>query len=243
MRIYVDTDALATASEGMTFTLPDAQAHHVGRVMRRRVGDAVRLFDGRGHEFEAVLSVVDRKCVEVTLGTSVIVTPESPISVHLGQAISKGDRMDIAIQKSVELGVAEITPLYTERGDVRLKGEREERKWQHWLAVAASACEQCGRATLPVIHAPMTLDAWLEQRNEPMRLMLQPGRSALEAHEHNPGQAALLIGPEGGFTQEEIEHAAAQHFDVLSLGPRILRTETAPIAALTLLQYRYGDLR
>lgn len=243
MRIYVDTDALATASEGMTFTLPDAQAHHVGRVMRRRVGDAVRLFDGRGHEFEAVLSVVDRKCVEVTLGTSVIVTPESPISVHLGQAISKGDRMDIAIQKSVELGVAEITPLYTERGDVRLKGEREERKWQHWLAVAASACEQCGRATLPVIHAPMTLDAWLEQRNEPMRLMLQPGRSALEAHEHNPGQAALLIGPEGGFSQEEIEHAAAQHFDVLSLGPRILRTETAPIAALTLLQYRYGDLR
>ena len=243
MRIYVDTDALTTAFAGMTFTLPEAQAHHVGRVMRRRVGDAVRLFDGCGHEFDAVLSVVDRKCVEVLLGEPVNVTPESPLRVHLGQAISKGDRMDIAIQKSVELGVAEITPLYTERSDVRLKGEREERKWQHWLAVAASACEQCGRATLPVIHPPMALAAWLTQREEAMKLMLQPGRSALEEYEHNPEQVALLIGPEGGFSEEEITLAANQQFDVLSLGPRILRTETAPIAAMTLLQYRYGDLR
>lgn len=242
MRVLVDTNALAGASEGMAFTLPEAQAHHVGRVMRRKAGDALQLFDGRGHEFEAVLSVVDRKHVEAVLGAAVMPMPESPLQVHLGQAVSKGDRMDIAIQKSVELGVAEITPLYTERGDVRLKGEREERKWQHWQAVAASACEQCGRATLPVVHLPVPLSSWLAERDEPMKLMLQPGRSALDARNDSPGRASLLIGPEGGFTQDEVDRAAAGGFEVLSLGPRVLRTETAPIAALALLQYRYGDI-
>lgn len=242
MRIYVETDAFTHAHEGMSLRLPEAQAHHVSRVMRRRVGDALRVFDGRGREFEAFLSVVERNRVDVTLGAALLPTPESPLRVHLGQAISKGDRMDIAIQKSVELGVAEITPLHTERGDVRLKREREARKWQHWQAVATSASEQCGRATLPIIHPPASLTEWLSERDEPMRLMLQPGCSALDAYGENPGRASLLIGPEGGFTAQEVERAAANGFEILSLGPRILRTETAPIVALALLQHRYGDI-
>lgn len=242
MRIYLDTPALAGATAGTSLELPDAQAHHVGRVMRRRAGDTLSLFDGGGHEWAATLSCVERKRVEVCLNAPIAPVPESPLTVHLGQAISKGDRMDIAIQKSVEMGVTDITPLYTERGDVRLRGEREAKKHAHWQAVAISACEQCGRATLPRIHAPCLLDDWLNARHETLRLVLQPGASALEQRTA-PETVALLIGPEGGFSADEIERAEAKSFGPLALGPRILRTETAPIAALALLQYLYGDLR
>lgn len=241
MRIYLDTQALAQAAPGDVIELPDAQAHHVARVMRRRVGDVLSLFDGHGHEWRATLTCVDRKRVEAALDAPVTPVAESPLAVHLGQAISKGDRMDIAIQKSVEMGVSEITPLYTERGDVRLKGEREAKKLAHWQAVAISACEQCGRATLPRVHPPQLLSEWLAVRQEPLRLVLQPGTSAL-AQQVTPSCVALLIGPEGGFAPDEIRQAQTHAFGTLTLGPRILRTETAPIAALTLLQYLYGDL-
>lgn len=242
MRIYLDTSELVHASAGSVFALPEAQAHHVGRVMRRRAGDSLSLFDGHGHEWAATLTSVERKRVEVCLDAPITPVSESPLTVHLGQAISKGDRMDIAIQKSVEMGVTEITPLYTARGDVRLRSEREAKKLAHWQAVATSACEQCGRATLPRIHPPCLLDDWLSAREETLRLVLQPGTSALEQHTA-PETVALLIGPEGGFNTEEIERAKDNHFGTLALGPRVLRTETAPIAALALLQFLYGDLR
>ena len=167
---------------------------------------------------------------------------ESPLAVHLGQAISKGDRMDYAIQKAVELGVAAITPLYTEHGDVRLRGEREAKKLAHWQAVAASACEQCGRAVVPTVHFPMTLAEWLTERNEALRLVLHPGTRGVLEQATAPDSVALLIGPEGGLSAKDLETALAVGFMPLSLGPRILRTETAPVVALSLLQYRFGDL-
>ena len=230
---------------GGDLVLPEGPARHLALVLRLKEGAALTLFDGAGLEADAALVEVGRKRVVARIAS---VTPgrgESPLGVHLGQAISKGDRMDYAIQKAVELGVAAITPLYTEHGDVRLKGERAAKKLAHWQAVAASACEQCGRATLPPVHAPMALADWLAARDEPLRLVLHPATEGLfEAGRQapRPDTAALLIGPEGGLSPREVEQALAQDFAPLTLGPRILRTETAPVVALTLLQHHFGDL-
>lgn len=237
-RIHVAVDL----NVGGDVILPEGAARHVARVLRLGEGAPLRLFDGAGHEARAVLVEAGRKRVVARIETVETGRGESPLIVHLGQAISKGDRMDYAIQKAVELGVSAITPLYTEHGDVRLKGEREAKKQAHWQAVAASACEQCGRAVVPPVYSPLPLAEWLTGRNEALRLVLHPGsRSALE-QAVAPDAVALLIGPEGGFSASDLEAALAADFAPLSLGPRILRTETAPVVALSLLQYCFGDL-
>jgi len=229
-------------SEGHSVTLPEGVARHVTRVLRLGAGAPLVMFDGQGSEAGVRLAEVSRKQATVNVEAVWAGRFESPLQVHLGQAISKGDRMDYAIQKAVELGVAAITPLYTRRGDVRLKGEREAKKLAHWQAVAASACEQSGRATLPPVHPPLSLDEWLVQRDEPLRLMLHPAtESGLQA-KGPPTAAALLIGPEGGLASDDIEAARAASFIPLTLGPRVLRTETAPVVALTLLQHLWGDI-
>lgn len=236
-RLHVAADFIV----GGDVVLPEGPARHLALVLRMREGEAVTLFDGAGREARAVLVESGRKRVVARIEALEAGRGESPLAVHLGQAISKGDRMDYAIQKAVELGVAAITPLYTEHGDVRLKGDREAKKLAHWQAVAASACEQCGRATLPPVRPPMTLAEWLAERDEALRLVLHPGAGgALEGD--RPAGAAVLIGPEGGLADDEVEAARAAGFAPLSLGPRILRTETAPVVALALLQHRFGDL-
>lgn len=227
---------------GGDVVLPEGPARHVARVLRLGEGAELRLFDGAGQEARAVIVEASRKRVVARLEAIERGRCESPLSVHLGQAISKGDRMDYAIQKAVELGVATITPLYTEHGDVHLKGEREAKKLAHWQAVAASACEQCGRATLPPVHPPAGLADWLADRHEALRLVLHPGTAGALEQREAPATAALLIGPEGGLSEAEVEAALAGGFVPLSLGPRILRTETAPVVALSLLQARFGDL-
>ncbi|WP_016854139.1 16S rRNA (uracil(1498)-N(3))-methyltransferase [Halomonas smyrnensis] len=237
-RIHVD----AALAVGADVVLPEGPARHVARVLRLGEGAPLRLFDGHGSEAEAVLVEAGRKRVVARVEALHEGRGESPLAVHLGQAISKGDRMDYAIQKAVELGVAEITPLYTEHGDVRLKGEREVKKLAHWQAVAASACEQCGRATVPPVHAPVALAEWLAGRDEALRLVLHPGTPGALDREDAIASAALLIGPEGGLSDAEIDAATAADFAALTLGPRILRTETAPVVALTLLQDRFGDV-
>ncbi|SFU51048.1 16S rRNA (uracil(1498)-N(3))-methyltransferase [Halomonas korlensis] len=227
---------------GGDVVLPEGPARHVARVLRLSPGEPLVLFDGYGRVAQALLVEADRKRVVARVEAVEAGRGESPLAVHLGQAISKGDRMDYAIQKAVELGVAAITPLYTEHGDVRLRGEREAKKLAHWQAVAASACEQCGRATLPPVHPPLSLVRWLAGRDEALRLVLHPGAAgALDQHQ-SPASAALLIGPEGGLSADDFAAALAGGFSPLSLGPRILRTETAPVVALSLLQYRFGDL-
>ncbi|SDL59851.1 16S rRNA m(3)U-1498 methyltransferase [Franzmannia pantelleriensis] len=237
-RIHVAADF----SVGGDVVLPEGAARHVGRVLRMRPGERLALFDGRGQEADAVLVEAERKRVVARVEAVAPGRSESPLVVHLGQAISKGDRMDYAIQKAVELGVAAITPLYTEHGDVRLKGEREAKKLAHWQAVAVSACEQCGRASVPPVHPPQPLGDWLAARDEALRLVLHPATDGAFESTEAAASVALLIGPEGGLSPAEVDAARHAGFSPLTLGPRILRTETAPVVALTLLQYRFGDL-
>ncbi|RDB44670.1 16S rRNA (uracil(1498)-N(3))-methyltransferase [Halomonas sp. DQ26W] len=237
-RIYVAADFTV----GGDVVLPEGAARHVARVLRMVEGASLTLFDGQGQEASAVLIEAGRKRVVARVEAVEAGVGESPLAVHLGQAISKGDRMDYAIQKAVELGVAAITPLYTEHGDVRLKEDRASKKLAHWQAVAVSACEQCGRATVPPIHPPRLLSEWLGERDEVLRLVLHPATDQALACETAPPSVSLLIGPEGGLSSTEVDAAQAADFSLLSLGPRILRTETAPLVALSLLQYRFGDL-
>lgn len=232
----------ASFTVGEPVELPEGPARHVTRVLRMGEGAPLVLFDGQGQEAGVRLAEVGRKHTTAMVDAVWPGASESPFAVHLGQAISKGDRMDYAIQKAVELGVAAITPLYTERGDVRLKGDREAKKLAHWQAVAASACEQSGRAVVPVVHTPLGLDEWLKNRHEPLRLMLHLATGNAFARPERPASAALLIGPEGGLTETDITAAQTADFTPLTLGPRVLRTETAPVVALTLLQHYFGDL-
>ena len=237
-RLYVP----AIFNVGETVELPEGPARHVTRVLRMGEGAPLVLFDGQGQEAGVRLAEVGRKHTTAAVDAVWPGKSESPFAVHLGQAISKGDRMDYAIQKAVELGVAAITPLYTERGDVRLKGDREAKKLAHWQAVAASACEQSGRPVVPTVHSPLSLDEWLSARQEPLRLMLHLATGNVFNQSQRPETAALLIGPEGGLTDADIAAAQAAKFTPLTLGPRVLRTETAPVVALTLLQHYFGDL-
>lgn len=220
--------------------LPEAQAHYIGRVLRHAAGDAVQLFDGSGQEFLGELTEVSKKAVRVELREQFAGQAESSLQVHLGQGLSRGERMDWAIQKATELGASEITPIVSERCEVRLKDERADKRLAHWRQVAISACEQCGRSVLPVIHAPQTLAEWQAGVQAELKLVLHPVAAPLESHA-KPRTLAFLIGPEGGLTDAEVEQAKAAGFHAARLGPRVLRTETAPVVALAVAQQLWGD--
>lgn len=219
--------------------LPEAQAHYIGRVLRLAAGDAVQLFDGSGQEYRGELVEVGKKQVRVELHEQFAGLPESRLRIHLGQGLSRGERMDWAIQKAVELGVAEITPVVSERCEVRLKDERADKRLAHWRQIAISACEQCGRSVVPVIHSPATLAQWIAVDAE-LKLVLHPVAEPLSGHQR-PDSLAFLIGPEGGLTDAEVEQAKTQGFHAARLGPRVLRTETAPVVALSVAQQLWGD--
>ena len=212
--------------------LPEAQAHYIGRVLRMAPGDAVQLFDGSGQEYLGELLEVGKKSVRVTLAQALPGQAESPLHVHLGQGLSRGERMDWAIQKATELGASVITPIVSERCEVRLKDERADKRLAHWRQVAISACEQCGRSTVPTIHSPVLLADWLKARDEALKLVLHPVAEPLTSHAR-PASLAFLIGPEGGFAPYEAALAGRVGATVCSLGTRILRCETAPLAAVT----------
>ncbi|WP_374322322.1 16S rRNA (uracil(1498)-N(3))-methyltransferase [Aquipseudomonas alcaligenes] len=220
--------------------LPEAQAHYIGRVLRHAAGDAVQLFDGSGQEYLGALIEVGKKAVRVELREQLAGQAESPLRIHLGQGLSRGERMDWAIQKATELGVGEITPIVSERCEVRLKDERADKRLAHWRQVAISACEQCGRSVLPVIHAPVTLAEWQAHVQAELKLVLHPVAAPLESHAR-PHSLAFLIGPEGGLSEAEVELAKAAGFHAARLGPRVLRTETAPVVALAVAQQLWGD--
>ena len=220
--------------------LPEAQAHYIGRVLRHAAGDAVQLFDGSGQEYLGALIEVGKKAVRVELREQLAGQAESPLRIHLGQGLSRGERMDWAIQKATELGVCEITPIVSERCEVRLKDERADKRLAHWRQVAISACEQCGRSVLPVIHAPITLAEWQGHVQAELKLVLHPVAAPLESHAR-PHNLAFLIGPEGGLSEAEVEQAKAAGFHAARLGPRVLRTETAPVVALAVAQQLWGD--
>lgn len=234
-RFFIDTPLSLGEHE-----LPEAQAHYIARVLRMAEGDALQVFDGSGQEFRGALVEVGKKRVRISLDESFAGQPESPLRIHLGQGLSRGERMDWAIQKATELGVDQITPIFSERCEVRLKDERADKRLLHWRQVAISACEQCGRSKVPVIHPPLLLADWLKQTAANLKLVLHPVAQPLESHAR-PETLAFLIGPEGGLSDAEVEQAQGAGFLPARLGPRVLRTETAPVVALAVAQQLWGD--
>lgn len=222
-----------------THSLPEAAAHYIGRVLRLPAGAAVQLFDGSGMEFRGELLEVGKRQVSVQLHEQLPGMAESSLRIHLGQGLSRGERMDWAIQKATELGVAEITPIVSERCEVRLKDERADKRLAHWRQIAISACEQCGRSVVPQINSPVTLADWLPV-DAALKLVLHPVAEPLTSHQP-PATLAFLIGPEGGMSDAEVEQATRAGFLPARLGPRVLRTETAPVVALSVAQQLWGD--
>lgn len=228
--------------------LPAAQAHHTVRVLRLGVGDSLTLFDGRGTEYPAAIMGSDRHGMTVRLTGERAVDRESPLQVTLVQGVSSGERMDYTVQKAVELGIAHIQPVTSQRSVVRLKDARAEKRVAHWQLVAIAACEQCGRNVLPEVAPVLDFRDWLATLPAAAgaaaggRLILDPEGELRMAEMPAPsGPLMLLAGPEGGFDETEIAMARSLGFAGLRLGPRVLRTETAALAALAALQARWGD--
>ncbi len=238
-RAYVAT-ALRT---GDRMELPAAPAAHVARVLRARSGDSLVLFNGDGREYAARIESVSGTRVAISVGDSRPVDRESPIALTLLQCIARGDRMDWIVQKATELGVHRIVPLLSERSVVKFSGRQAESKAAHWRAVAASACEQCGRNRLPTIETPLTLADFLgADPHTGERLVFDPDADDPAPAGTAPVSQQFAIGPEGGFAPDEIDALRAAGYRGLRLGPRILRADTAAVAALVWLQSRFGDL-
>lgn len=224
-------------------TLTDDATNHVANVLRAKKGQAVVLFNGDGNEYSAQLIEVTKRKVVVQIDSKISISIESPLSIHLGQGISRGDKMEWVIQKSIELGVTEITPLITERCGVKLSKERWSKKHEQWQKLAIAACEQCGRNVLPVLHPPTVFTDWINLSTNQVRLTLHPRAEKAFRHVTVPTSGArLLIGPEGGFSENEIYQTEQNGFQTIQLGPRVLRTETAAVAAIAALQAIHGDL-
>jgi 16S rRNA (uracil1498-N3)-methyltransferase len=231
--------------QGAVLELRADAFQHLVRVLRLGPGDAIRLFDGQGLEFEARLEAVGRRSAQVRIGTGSPASVESPLEVILAQAISRGDRMDYALQKAAELGVSEIVPIVSARSRIPTDSDRIQRKRTHWQGVIAAACEQSGRAYIPPLQAVRTLPDWLEAGllAGVQGLVLDPGAEAgLNDCPRPQGPVAVLIGPESGLTDDELAQARGRGLRPVRLGPRILRTETAGVAVLAALQVLWGDL-
>jgi len=239
-RIHVP-NPLATDAE---ISIEGSAANHIGRVLRLKVGDEITLFNGEGGEYLATLTTIERQTVRAHIESFDPRECESPLRVTLAQGISRGERMDYTLQKSVELGVSQIVPLSTERCGVKFEAKRAARRLQHWRGVVISACEQCGRNRIPEIMPITSLPNWLgRQMGDERRLVLHHRvAQTLRGLEAPAGRISLLIGPEGGLSDNEIEIASQFGFQGVRLGPRILRTETAGVAALAALQTHWGDM-
>jgi 16S rRNA (uracil1498-N3)-methyltransferase len=231
--------------DGSEISVDGDKARYLGKVLRLKAGDHISVFNGNDGEHSATLTRSGKNRVTIAIGAPVPTTTESPLRIHLVQGISRGERMDIVVQKATELGVKRITPVLTEYGVVKLAADRRAKRHEHWQKVAISACEQSGRVRPPLVEAPLTLKEWFGQRSgaADTDLILRPGACTPLASVAAPAnKVCLLIGPEGGFSQTEYEDAGIAGFAPVSLGPRILRTETAAIAALSVAQATWGDL-
>ncbi|MGB1092055.1 MAG: 16S rRNA (uracil(1498)-N(3))-methyltransferase, partial [Oceanobacter sp.] len=217
-RIYTPACLAQALSENTAIELDEQASQHLLRVLRLPVGAPIRLFNGDGHEYSALISSATKKQATVTLESASKPDASIPLNIHLGQVISKGDRMDFTIQKATELGVSSITPLWSERCDVRLKGDRIEKKQQHWQRIAISACEQSGRNRIPEILPAKGLAQWLDNIEADKKLVLHPHNQQPLDSSSAVNSLALLVGPEGGFTEAEIQLAIQEGFEGLLLG-------------------------
>lgn len=231
-------------ASGQIVELDGQAAVHLTRVLRLRAGDALSLFNGEGGEFAARLLEAGRRTARIEVGAFSPREVESDLELVLAQGVSRGERMDYTVQKAVELGVSHIVPLETARTTVNLDGERRDKRRSHWQGVVQAACEQCGRNRLPALQPVQGFDDWLAtQAGTPGLKLVLHHRSEQSLADLPPpaGPVTLLVGPEGGLSEAEIEAALAQGFRPLRLGPRVLRTETAALAALSVLQCLWGD--
>lgn len=239
-RLYTD----APLAPDRQTTLDAKTGHFVFRVLKLRMGDPVVLFNGDGADYAAALLSNRRDRVELAVTARLPAIAESPLAVTLVQAIGKGDRMDLSLQKATELGVAAVRPLFSERTGVRLDAERLEKRVEHWRRVMISACEQCGRAVVPELLDPASLDEWLDAPARGQRICLAPGADrALSSVTPSAQGFELVVGPEGGFSEPELDRMALGQVERMAMGPRVLRTETAGPAALAVLQALHGDWR
>lgn len=221
--------------------LDSEASHHLLKVLRMQEGRELILFNGDGQEYPATIYSTHKKNAALEVGGSIDNNRESPLITELAVGLSKGDRMDWVVQKATELGVTQITPLFTERTEVKLKGDRLDKRLQHWRQVAISACEQCQRNQLPTITRPFGLHDYLNNCDNSLKLVLHHRSEQTLKDYPQPTSVSLLIGPEGGLSKQEIQQAITQGFEPLTLGPRVLRTETAPLAVLSVLQSLWGD--
>lgn len=240
VRVYVDSPL---APDGDVL-LPEAAAYHVTKVLRLRAGAYVVAFDGSGHDYRCEILAIEGDRVRVRVGARTPGLAESPLGITLVQAVSRSERMDWTLQKATELGVSAIVPVISARSVVRLDAKQAEKKLRHWQAIVAGACEQCGRSVLPELRAPQDLGAYLAAApRDGQRFVLSPsGPASLAGLASVSTRVKLLIGPEGGLDDAELERATQAGFTPVRLGPRVLRTETAGIVALTVLQALWGDL-
>jgi 16S rRNA (uracil1498-N3)-methyltransferase len=239
-RVHVDLPL----SPGRRVALPEDAANHLVRVLRMQAGDTCVLFNGDGRDFSATLVSANKRGVEADVGAATAVDNESPLRIALVQGIARGEKMDWILQKATELGVASVHPVQSDRSEVKLEGERALKRLAHWRSVVVSACEQSGRARIPDVAAAQPLDALLrEGLPSTRRFLLDPEAGAsIATMAALEGDCVLAVGPEGGWSPRDRQALHAAGFEGLRLGPRVLRTETAGIAAIAALQARFGDL-
>jgi 16S rRNA (uracil1498-N3)-methyltransferase len=236
---FYDPQSFTVSSE---VSLTEDAVQHI-RVLRLRAGAQITLFNGSGGQYGATLTDVQKRTCSAQIDSFLETDNESPLHLHLGQVISRGERMEFVIQKAVELGVNEITPLTSERCGVKINAERMLKKQQQWQKIAIAACEQCGRNIVPTIHNTQPLQEWCESQDDATKLTLHPRANySINTLPDDIDNIRLLIGPEGGLTDEEVRLTETLNFTETLLGPRILRTETAALTAITALQCRFGDL-
>lgn len=230
---------------GAVVSLPPNAAAHASKSLRLKAGDKALLFNGDGNDYPCELVALQKNSVTAKVGAARQNGAESPLKITLAQAISSGDRMDFTIQKAVELGVTAIQPIASQRSVVKLSGERAEKRREHWQNIVISACEQSGRALVPEVAAPMPLASWLAHADHfSLRLTMSPvAESTLHDLKAPTADICLLVGCEGGLTEDEINMASNKGFQSFRLGNRILRTETAPLAALAAMQLLWGDFK
>jgi 16S rRNA (uracil1498-N3)-methyltransferase len=242
IRLYLPTPLAINT----TVELGADAAHHAQNVLRMKTGDVLVVFNGEGGEYDATIASSSKKSTVVQINQFHVADRESPLHTHLAIGISKGERFEHVLQKATELGVSEITPLFSERTEVRLNAERQEKIRQRWQKIMINACEQCYRNRLPKLNLPVEFRSLIADETSTQKFILHPQDDHAEhvmlSQLPQPASACLLVGPEGGFSDNEVMLAMQCHFAPLALGSRILRTETAPLAALSVLQFMWGDL-
>jgi len=237
--VYVESNLTA----GNPVTIGDDSFHHLSHVLKHREGDMIHAFDGNGGYFESIIISKSKRSITIQPDIFVKDNRESDLRLTLAQGISRGQKMDLTIQKAVELGVYIFVPVMTERGNVKLDDERSEKRLKHWQKIIINACEQCGRNVLPTILEPVKLEEWMAVDANAMRYVLDPMSDvSISSISQQGSEISLICGPEGGLCANELEQSQNNGYSPISLGPRILRTETAAISALAIFQSRWGDI-